>query len=439
MAPQIAPDNEQFDTIVIGAGIAGLAAALRLQAAGQRVLVIERRSTPGGLCGTLHLDGYEFALACNDFGRRTERELTALGVPVAFHKLASRFFDDAGYIQSPPDVRTVLRLLRWSPGILRLIRILRKVPAPAYVGELLERHRVATPLRDLLGIAAYGLGTPLSALPVDTLFALFSRELSYGYDQAMVPVGGPGVLIARMLQRFEQLGGRLRLDTPCERIEGTAPTRRVITPSGELTARAIVSSEGRWAAYPAESRASLEVGMLLLAVPETLPFPRGFHTLGYFPSGCAEWLEQLDQGVRPSRFGFHLFRNDLPQPKGSYTLNAYFLLPRGWESPDAEQVRWVEDFLFEHAERLLPGLREAVLYKRFLSPRAFTELTGLSSVVVPRLRPAGFEKPPSHAPEQDIYYVGNSVPPLGEHAAGALVSGLRAAESILQTSSSQRR
>lgn len=38
------------DAIVIGAGHNGLAAALRLAKEGRRVLVLERRDRPGGLC-----------------------------------------------------------------------------------------------------------------------------------------------------------------------------------------------------------------------------------------------------------------------------------------------------------------------------------------------------------------------------------------------------
>src|SRR4051794_35902821 len=43
-----------FDVIVIGAGVAGLAAAARLVAAGKRVLVLEARDRVGGRVNTLH-------------------------------------------------------------------------------------------------------------------------------------------------------------------------------------------------------------------------------------------------------------------------------------------------------------------------------------------------------------------------------------------------
>lgn len=46
--------------VVVGAGLAGLAAALRLAGSGRDVTVLERRDGPGGLAGQLHIDGYSF-------------------------------------------------------------------------------------------------------------------------------------------------------------------------------------------------------------------------------------------------------------------------------------------------------------------------------------------------------------------------------------------
>jgi len=46
--------------IVVGAGLAGLSAALRLAGAGRKVTVLERESVPGGRNGLLNKDGYAF-------------------------------------------------------------------------------------------------------------------------------------------------------------------------------------------------------------------------------------------------------------------------------------------------------------------------------------------------------------------------------------------
>jgi phytoene desaturase len=46
--------------VVVGAGLGGLSAALRLAGAGRQVTLLERESGPGGRAGVLELDGYRF-------------------------------------------------------------------------------------------------------------------------------------------------------------------------------------------------------------------------------------------------------------------------------------------------------------------------------------------------------------------------------------------
>ena len=46
--------------VIVGAGLGGLSAALRLAGAGRKVTVIERESVPGGRNGLLNHEGYAF-------------------------------------------------------------------------------------------------------------------------------------------------------------------------------------------------------------------------------------------------------------------------------------------------------------------------------------------------------------------------------------------
>jgi phytoene dehydrogenase-like protein len=46
--------------LVVGAGLGGLAAAVRLAARGYRVRVLERHATPGGRCGLWESEGFKF-------------------------------------------------------------------------------------------------------------------------------------------------------------------------------------------------------------------------------------------------------------------------------------------------------------------------------------------------------------------------------------------
>ena len=49
--------------VIVGAGLAGLSAALRLAGAGRQVTVVERETVPGGRNGLLEVDGYRFDMA----------------------------------------------------------------------------------------------------------------------------------------------------------------------------------------------------------------------------------------------------------------------------------------------------------------------------------------------------------------------------------------
>ena len=89
-------------------------------------------------------------------------------------------------------------------------------------------------------------------------------------------------------------------------------------------------------------------------------------------------------------------------------------------------------YVLERAGRLLPGLSSVILHQRFVSPRDYLELHGLSSTPTPRVARAGFQKPEAYEPEQDVYHVGNSVQPPGEHAVVAVLSGIQAAKAVLR-------
>ena len=54
-------DHTDYDVIIIGSGAGGLAAAVPLAQAGQRVLVCEQHEVPGGWTHSFTLQGYRFS------------------------------------------------------------------------------------------------------------------------------------------------------------------------------------------------------------------------------------------------------------------------------------------------------------------------------------------------------------------------------------------
>jgi len=70
-------NESKWDTIVIGAGAGGLATAICLSRAGQKVLVLEKHDVPGGWCHSFYLDGHRFTPGVHYVGLLEDGEATS--------------------------------------------------------------------------------------------------------------------------------------------------------------------------------------------------------------------------------------------------------------------------------------------------------------------------------------------------------------------------
>lgn len=68
--------SSTYDTIIIGSGAGGLAAAICLSRAGQKVLVLEQHDVPGGWCHSFYLNGHRFTPGVHYVGLCGEGEAT---------------------------------------------------------------------------------------------------------------------------------------------------------------------------------------------------------------------------------------------------------------------------------------------------------------------------------------------------------------------------
>jgi phytoene dehydrogenase-like protein len=66
----------EIDTIIIGSGVGGLAAAICLSKAGQNVLVLEQHEVPGGWCHSFNLGGHRFSPGVHYVGLIDEGDST---------------------------------------------------------------------------------------------------------------------------------------------------------------------------------------------------------------------------------------------------------------------------------------------------------------------------------------------------------------------------
>lgn len=111
--------------VVVGAGLGGLAAAIRLRAAGHEVTVVEREAIPGGRAGRLTRDGFTFdtgpsimtmpALVADLFtalGERMEDHLTMTRLDPAYRAV----FHDGSIVQIRGSVEAMREEVRQLAG-----------------------------------------------------------------------------------------------------------------------------------------------------------------------------------------------------------------------------------------------------------------------------------------------------------------------------------
>lgn len=286
------------DAIVVGAGTAGLAAALELQGRGVDVRVLEAEARPGGHARHEAEGGYLFARGPQAFLARSPHLLrlaARLGLAtrlVSATSPARRFlFLDGRLVELPagPGGLASSPFLSWR-GKLRLLAepfVSTRASSSESVHDFVARRLGAEAARNLAGPFVSGVYAGdarqlelRSAFP--TLHAwdaevgsLLRGALRHRRSASPPPPGVPrrGLLsFARGLVELTdaaaaQLGPRLELGTDVERVERAPEGFRVATASGALSCRRLVLAVPPPAAARLLEPLDAEASRLALSVP----------------------------------------------------------------------------------------------------------------------------------------------------------------------------
>jgi phytoene desaturase len=272
-----------MNIIVIGSGFGGLTAAIRLQAQGHQVTIIEKRDKSGGRAYVYEQDGFVFdggptiitaPWLINDLftlcGKKTEEYVNI--VPInPFYNI--RFEDGSVFHYNadresllsqirafnPADVEGYLRFARAGEKIYKtgfelidqpfthlssmlkvlpdLVRLQAQKSVAAFVNQYIKDER----LRQVFSFHPLLIGgNPFQSTSIYAL--IHTLEQRFGVWFAM---GGTGRLVRALVQLFEDIGGQILLNKEVSEIVINAQTRRaegVRTSDGTLFPADIVVS-----------------------------------------------------------------------------------------------------------------------------------------------------------------------------------------------------
>jgi phytoene dehydrogenase-like protein len=257
-----------YDTIIIGAGMSGLAAGIRLAHYDRRVCILERHYTIGGLNSFYRLRGRDY-----DVGLHAVTNFTPKGTkrgPLA-RLLRQLRFQWEDFALAPQIGSAIV-----FPGVELQFGnepdLLEAEIARAFPGERDNYRRLLERLVDYDDLEPQHfdlsarqvlnetLGDPLlrEMLLCPLMWYGNSREHDMAFGQFCImfrsiflegfarPLAGVRVILKNLVRRFRALGGELKLRSGVERIkvEGRRATGVVLDNGQELEGRHILSSAG---------------------------------------------------------------------------------------------------------------------------------------------------------------------------------------------------
>jgi len=278
--------GSQYDVAIIGAGLSGLAAGIRLAHFGKRVCIFERHNAVGGLNGFYSLGGrkYDVGLhAVTNFvpagvkgtplGKilrqlRIDREAFGLcpqkGSRVAFGprgETALKFSNDFALLES--EVAALFP--RQADGFRAIARFVRESPlsgrgTPASAREFI-RTLVGDPLLEdmlLCPLMFYGSARE-EDMDLDQFAIMFRALYLEGFAR---PLEGVRTMMRVLLEKYREAGGERRMK---------CGVRSIIAREGRVAALVLDSGEEIVATHVLSSIGSAETEALLGAAPAGPP------------------------------------------------------------------------------------------------------------------------------------------------------------------------
>ncbi len=419
--------------VIIGGGLGGMAAALRLRAKGYRVTLIERLGMLGGRAQVFTRDGFRydagptvitahflfeelFAL----FGRRMDDyvRLVPLNPWYRFRFPGGDHFDYGGTVEEtlaeirriePADCDGYLRLLAHSERLFNrgfigladqpfhnLRTMLAQAPALVRLGshrtvwQMISRYLKSPKLRQAFSIQPLLVGgSPFDTTSIYGLIHYLERK--WGVHFAM---GGTGGLIAGIARLMEEVGVGIRLNETVERVtlSGNRATGVALEGGEQIAADFVVSNADpmhlfnemlprerlRSSAKLKLRAARLSMGLFLLYFGTRRQYPDVAHHTIWLGARFRELLDDIfKRGRLAEDFSLYIHRPTATDPSFApegcdsfYALCPVPNLDAGLDwSVEGPHLR--DRIVTALDSTILPGLNETITAERTLTPADF--------------------------------------------------------------------
>ena len=421
--------------VVIGGGLGGMAAALRLRAKGYRVTLFERLGMLGGRAQVLSRDGFRydagptvitahflFEELFELFGRRMEDYLTL--VPLApwyrFRFPDGDSFDYGGTIEDtlaeirriePADCDGYLRLLAHSERLFNkgfigladqpfhnLGTMLAQAPALVRLGayrsvwQMISKFLKSPKLRQAFSIQPLLVGgSPFDTTSIYGLIHYLERK--WGVYFAM---GGTGGLMAGIAKLMEEVGIDIRLGETVSRVtlSGRRATGVTLESGASVRAEIVVSNADPMHLFtqmlPTEKltpaaklklrTARLSMGLFLVYFGTRRQYPDVAHHTIWLGERFRDLLDDIfKHGRLAEDFSLYIHRPTATDPSfapaGCDSFYALCPVPNLNAAIDwREEAPRLRNRIVEALDStILPGLRETITAELILTPADFKE------------------------------------------------------------------
>jgi phytoene dehydrogenase-like protein len=229
-----------YDVLIIGAGMSGLAAGVRLAQFGLRVAILERHTTIGGLNSFYRLDGRNYDVGLHAVTNFQPKSAKQGPLPRVLRQLRLAWDDFEWVPQTRSAVVFPSARLEFSNDLTLLeSEVAREFPSQVdsfrrLVDAILPYDALESPLARKSARAMFGqlIADPLLAemLICPLLYYGSASEHDTDFGQASImfrsiflegfarPAEGVRVILKLIVRRFKELGGELKLRAGVQRI-----------------------------------------------------------------------------------------------------------------------------------------------------------------------------------------------------------------------------